>query len=51
METGFQGLPLAASILERIDSGKYDVCAECGEKIGASRLSALPYTRVCIECA
>ena len=37
--------------LERIANRKYDLCAECGDPIGAERLAALPYTSRCIECA
>ncbi len=37
--------------LERIDKGGYGICASCGEDIGMSRLKALPFTPVCVECA
>jgi RNA polymerase-binding transcription factor DksA len=37
--------------LRRIDAGKYDECATCGEPIGAKRLEALPYANQCIRCA
>ena len=37
--------------LERIATGKYPVCGECGDPIGAERLAVLPYTSRCIECA
>ncbi|MBI3755829.1 MAG: TraR/DksA family transcriptional regulator [Deltaproteobacteria bacterium] len=36
--------------LERIKSGTYGVCDECGEPIGEARLMALPFTKVCIDC-
>lgn len=35
--------------LERLDSGKYGVCAVCGRDIGARRLEALPYATLCID--
>lgn len=37
--------------LERVGSGTYGQCEECGEMIAKPRLQALPYTRHCIECA
>jgi DnaK suppressor protein len=37
--------------LRRIASGEYGICGSCGEKIPAARLSAIPWTRVCVECA
>ena len=36
--------------LERIDKGTYGVCRDCGEPIADARLSAIPWTRVCIRC-
>ena len=36
--------------LERLDSGSYGLCRDCGEDIAAARLNAIPWTRVCIEC-
>ncbi len=36
--------------LGRIDEGLYGVCLDCGEPIAPSRLSAIPWTRVCITC-
>lgn len=35
---------------ERIKSGTYGICDECGEPIGEARLMALPFTKVCIDC-
>ena len=37
--------------LERIESGTYHNCSECGEGISDERLSAIPYTQYCINCA
>jgi RNA polymerase-binding protein DksA len=39
------------SALERINSGRYGVCDECGEAISKPRLQAIPYTEHCIQCA
>jgi len=36
--------------IERIDSGVYGICEECGEPIGVKRLVARPVTTFCIEC-
>ena len=37
--------------LDRVDTGTYGVCEQCGGPIGAARLEALPATRTCIACA
>ena len=36
--------------LERLDSGSYGLCRDCGEDIAAARLNAITWTRVCIAC-
>ena len=36
--------------LQRIDHGTYGACRDCGESIATARLSAIPWTRVCITC-
>src|SRR3954467_7986659 len=36
--------------LWRIEKGPCGVCRDCGEPIAAARLSAIPWTRVCITC-
>lgn len=36
--------------LQRLDAGKYGVCARCGRPIEKQRLKALPYAELCIEC-
>jgi len=36
--------------LERIQDGTYGACQACGRPIGASRLSAVPWCSLCIEC-
>lgn len=35
---------------ERIDSGTYGRCEECGDEIGTARLRARPVTTLCITC-
>jgi RNA polymerase-binding protein DksA len=37
--------------LERLDAGTYGICMNCGRAIPAARLTALPYTTLCVECA
>jgi RNA polymerase-binding transcription factor DksA len=34
--------------LRKIEDGSYGVCEVCGEPIGAGRLSAIPWARLCI---
>ena len=36
--------------LKRIDEGTYGVCQQCSKPIVMSRLRAVPYTSMCIEC-
>lgn len=36
--------------IERIDSGEYGMCQECGNEIGIKRLQARPVTTFCIDC-
>ncbi len=44
-------LSLVCQALQRIDAGRYDVCDSCAQTIAPARLTALPYTTKCIECA
>ena len=37
--------------LERIEEGTYGNCVSCDGKINVERLKAIPYARLCIECA
>ena len=36
--------------LQRMNSGQYGVCMDCGTIIGVKRLTAYPAARRCIEC-
>ncbi|MEK6629634.1 MAG: TraR/DksA family transcriptional regulator [Acidobacteriota bacterium] len=36
--------------IQRIDKGTYGTCRDCGEPVSPARLSAIPWTRVCISC-
>ena len=37
--------------LRRIEEGHYDRCLDCGERIPAARLEAVPYATRCVQCA
>ena len=37
--------------LRRIADGSYGKCEDCGKKIPESRLEAIPYAAVCVQCA
>ncbi|MGB5719499.1 MAG: TraR/DksA family transcriptional regulator [Woeseiaceae bacterium] len=37
--------------LQRMDSGDYGICTECGLRIEEGRLNAHPYADECIDCA
>lgn len=40
-----------SSALQRMESGDYGLCVECGLEISAGRLEVYPYADECIECA
>lgn len=44
-----QTLDEIEAALIRIEDGSYGVCEICGEPIGAERLSAIPWARLCID--
>ena len=37
--------------LDRIESGDYGNCTDCGAEIASDRLFTIPHTRLCISCA
>jgi DnaK suppressor protein len=37
--------------LQRMQSGHYGLCAECGDPIGKERLVARPAANECVDCA
>jgi RNA polymerase-binding protein DksA len=43
-------LKLIDSALTRIEQGKYGLCISCGKQIPQTRLEAIPYALMCIEC-
>lgn len=44
-------LKLINKALERLVTGQYQQCSCCGQTISEQRLTAIPYTDVCIKCA
>jgi DnaK suppressor protein len=40
-----------AAALDRLEEGTFGKCAQCGRDITEGRLSTLPYTRYCVDCA
>ncbi len=43
-------LSLIDDALQRIESGDYGLCDECGKRINIKRLAMLPYAKICLEC-
>ena len=40
-----------SAALQRLDTGDYGLCVECGLEIEPGRLQVYPYADECIECA
>jgi RNA polymerase-binding protein DksA len=40
-----------STALQRMESGEYGLCADCGLRIAAERIEAYPYASECIDCA
>lgn len=51
VETEEDTLELIESALERMESGQFGQCIECGGAVAKARLNAIPYTPLCIRCA
>lgn len=51
METEEGTLGAIEIALERIEEGTYGTCEECGVRIPKTRLNAIPYTAMCVNCA
>jgi DnaK suppressor protein len=43
-------LQLVEAALSRINGGTFGECLNCGQEIGANRLTAVPWSRYCITC-
>jgi RNA polymerase-binding protein DksA len=46
-----RALAAIVAALHRIKDGTYGCCSACGEWIGDARLTAVPATTTCIDCA
>lgn len=44
-------LGLIRAALNRLESGKYGICARCGDDIPHDRLRAVPSAALCVSCA
>jgi RNA polymerase-binding transcription factor DksA len=51
LETEEQRLEEISAALRRIEDGTYGRCAECRRALNRDRLEALPYARLCVDCA
>jgi len=51
LDLAMRSLREIEAALKSIESGEYGICGRCGQPIGEARLKALPWTRVCVECA
>jgi RNA polymerase-binding transcription factor len=51
LEREMQTLAEIQSSLRRLTNGNYGVCNSCGEEIPIVRLQALPWARLCLNCA
>jgi DnaK suppressor protein len=54
LDTGFEEsaqhtLVEVEAALARMDAGVYGTCEACGDPIGAERLAAIPWARLCID--
>ena len=43
-------LGLIDEALQRVESGEYGECVNCGEPVAEKRLDAVPWTRYCLKC-
>lgn len=50
-QSGETELRMIRAAVARINSGDYGICTHCGNEIGEARLSALPWTPYCRDCA
>jgi len=43
-------LSLIQEALQRMEDGTYGNCIDCGKRIPAARLDAIPYAKLCVDC-
>ena len=46
----YRALREVEQALERLRTGEYGTCQECGEPVSEKRLQAVPWARYCIRC-
>jgi DnaK suppressor protein len=51
LERDIRSLAEVELALHRLDTGRFGVCESCGEEISEVRLNALPWARLCLQCA
>ncbi len=51
VESEEETLHQVEAALERLGQGQYGVCEDCGKLIPKERLSAIPFTAYCVNCA
>jgi DnaK suppressor protein len=51
MEREIRTLAEVELSLRRLETGEYGICGGCERQIPGARLRALPWTRLCVECA
>jgi DnaK suppressor protein len=51
MEREIRTLAEVELSLRRLATGQYGICGSCGQPIPEARLRALPWSRLCVECA
>ncbi|MCJ7682292.1 MAG: TraR/DksA family transcriptional regulator [Candidatus Aminicenantes bacterium] len=49
-DTEREQLVMIDEALKRLAAGRFGVCEDCGKEVSKKRLSALPWTPLCIEC-
>ncbi|MBI3697002.1 MAG: TraR/DksA family transcriptional regulator [Acidobacteria bacterium] len=47
---GSKGVSALDAALDRLDSGDYGICVDCGAAIASKRLVAIPWASRCIAC-
>ncbi len=50
-ETGRRTIEQIDIAINDILAGEYGICEDCGDEISLKRLEAVPWTRLCIDCA
>jgi RNA polymerase-binding protein DksA len=49
-EQGLLELRAIDAALQRIDDGRFGICAQCGQPISGGRLDAVPHAALCMAC-